>query len=86
MLKSHLFSVFFKVKKYRNCFCLDVVYMDEQMMLPYRTEEWDTTEDMTRRSLTHIQQAEAKIAKILGCRRSEIEITKIHKIHNNLIQ
>lgn len=70
MLKSGLFSVIFKV---------DNVEMREEYQLAYRTEEENA------KNSTLYQQAEAAIAKDLGIRRCCVEVSKIMRIHNDLI-
>ena len=68
-------------------FSVDVIYMQEEYSLSYRTEEWDNLLDNERLkpSLTHIQQAKQYIAKDLGVRRNLVTVNNICKIHNHLI-
>lgn len=64
----------------------EAVAMEEDYTLSYRTEEWEPESPCNLKlSKTHIQGATGIIAKDLGVRRSQITITDIYKVHNNLI-
>lgn len=84
MLKTHKFHVKFTV-----CTLLSEggdVTMEEDYVLHYRTEEWETAQPSNLKpSKTHIQAATGAVAHDLGLRRSQIVITDIYKVHNNLI-
>lgn len=76
MLKGHSFKVIFSACDFFNS--NTKVVMEEELFLPYRTEEGTDDKDVSRSSSTCYKRAKLELEKIMSCKKGFTSINIIN--------